>query len=1511
MPSFLRKSKSSRAVEQPTSSTNPFENFDGGGGGSGLDDDIDQVTDPSMLDSDHHHHHHHHRGGGQQQQRVMSMRRRNSFTGLSSTMGEQDTSTNDTALAGDISDLTLDVAPLGPPSTRRSSTGRTIQPLAPSARDGQHRQSGQYNKSSMRNVSRSSQGPHSYSAIERDPYLDNYNHGAAGIGRSGGAAQQRFSSARQLYDELNSSMGSGMDMNMPPQSSRRQSMNGGGGGREVGLDQKLASRSPTDHQSAESRSRMSGSTLSSGAKRSQSSRRLGTIRASIRAESTAVDVDRITEEMEHHAAIGRSADAGSGYGGGFDERIEVGDVNADDDNDNDAARRRSSQQRRRKSFKGASQHSSLSRVTEHAANGGNGSRPRRRPRQMDADADADARMLERDMGTGTIAADDDKARRKEAVRKSKLQKIQELQVEVRDLKKANRELRREQTAMERKRQNDQEENRLHVGVLEGRLRAAGLKDDVSNFTGASTSRDGTAASGDLGMVLKVNRTRSDGADSANSSFSDVGSGDVAARADAMKALSEAAYKNKIALSVAKQKLGRVEDQLDTTTRRCEELEDEKVESEYQLQQARVEMDRLRDQLAKAQETADAAGGGVGAANAISATAKSKADEKTLKDLRSRNALLKEEWEKSEERASDLMKKLDVKQKEVEETRREMEDQISKAVEVEMKLQETKQKHKEEKDRWEKEREEAMAAVNAAGISTDAIESKRSLNEEESDVGSQSGPMAAIAALQEELQSIRAARDKDRERFEERLQEAREEAAADAANQISKNAMRESERRDDLRREADEALAEVDALHHELELARQDIDVEREVAKETAARYDESVAEVDKLRNNLSKTKDELLEVRNELSNVERKHRSDMNEAEMIFRESARELEDAKAEMSRLEQDLDRAREELARAEADIVKIQTAEQESADAAGRVQNEIVKNELARAKEEIERLLQEKSKREADADASMRELKTESDREVVKVREELAAALEDLSKARTELEVAKEKVVDLEKKSEQDSADADDVVRLTAQLAEARDQLSAKEREMERLQTNIESAKEEVDNMWDRCDRLEEDNRALEDEIEELTKHHDEELDQLKDQVSNSRKELERKNKSAESMGKQMSELQSELESAKSRVEMLERQVANLKSNAVAAQPTGGGFRQPYGGDDAMSVSVRSGASGQEDTVGATSQADMLASAAAAAQAKGGRGRRFGSRLFRGSAAVPQVDADGNLTPEGQLAEKNIRIAELESQLDENVDAIRKLESEMVVLRTTYKDEEYKAKKKIEKLQEENTQYAVKVALLENKLLKTKKGGSTDTSAHEGLAAMGETEITPSFDDAEENKGDTTVKVDATYLGQLRNDVDKGKSEIEELQSDIDAQKKSYGEMESRLRSEVETLQKERDELEDTLASQQELLTQQRLSEVEDLKNKLEVRDSTLLSLKGTLADLSEKESIIVAKNETITALKKQCETLNQQLSLMVKEDMDSDGQGEDNGERQKLAAETADDAIASAAAFDSLM
>ena len=617
---------------------------------------------------------------------------------------------------------------------------------------------------------------------------------------------------------------------------------------------------------------------------------------------------------------------------------------------------------------------------------------------------------------------------------------------------------------------------------------------------------------------------------------------------------------------------------------------------------------------------------------------------------------------------------------------------------------------------------------------------------------------------------------------------------------------------------------------------------------------------------------------------------------MIFRDSARELADAKAETTRLEQDLDRAREELARAEADVVKIQTAEQESPDAAGRVQNEIVKNELARAKEEIERLMQEKNRRKADAETSLRELKAESDRELVKVKEELTVALDDLSKARDELELANSKISELEKKGVEETADADDVARLTAQLAEARDEVSAKERETERLQGNIESAKEEVDNMWDRCDRLEEDNRALEEEIEELTKHHDEELDELKDQVSTARRELERKTKNAEVMGKQMSELQSELDSAKSRVEMLERQLANLRTNSAPAPPVGLRRGASYDGDDAMSVSVRSGL---DDTVGAHSQADMLASAAAAAQAKGGRGRRrIGSRLFRGSVAAPQVDADGNLTPEGQVAEKNMRIAELESQLDENVDAIRKLESDMVVLRTSFKDEEYTAKKKIEKLQEENTQYAIKVALLEGKLHKGEKGSADTKDESEGLAndeSQGETK-----------EGDSTVQVDAAYLGQLRNSVDKGKAEIEELQSDIEQQKTAYGEMESRLRGEVETLQKERDELETTLRSQQELLTNRRLEEVDDLKRKLEARDMSLTQLKQTLASLNEKELIITAKNEAIAALKKQNSELTQQIQVMT-EDM-SMSSGNANGEVSEEQQRIAGDAVASAAAFD---
>ena len=113
MPSFLRKAKSSSSsrgvvVEQPTrrgsagglpsSSTNPFDgdNVDGYGDGDD-DDDIDEITDPSLLDSD-----------------------RRAATAAT--------------LAGEVSDLTLD-APAG---IEASANAGRIQPLAPSARDGQH-----------------------------------------------------------------------------------------------------------------------------------------------------------------------------------------------------------------------------------------------------------------------------------------------------------------------------------------------------------------------------------------------------------------------------------------------------------------------------------------------------------------------------------------------------------------------------------------------------------------------------------------------------------------------------------------------------------------------------------------------------------------------------------------------------------------------------------------------------------------------------------------------------------------------------------------------------------------------------------------------------------------------------------------------------------------------------------------------------------------------------------------------------------------------------------------------------------------------------------------------------------------------------------------------------------------------------------------------------------------------------------------------------------------------------
>jgi len=1468
------RSKSVR--EQPTNSTtgggggtNPFGGPPSPGGAAAGSNPFDDAA----------------AGEGQQQQ--PPPRRRRSLGGSLSATSASASSGLDTGASalGDPSDLTLNADDI-------------IRPLRPSARDtggGHHHQRG--------------------SATGNRPHRP----------------KLASSSARQLYDELSASQttrsshtgsdrGDGFDggytgrgggddgdpyfadrrvgHSYAPHSreSTEYSGSGGSGGKRVSLAQKLGgaggpngtSRGNGAGGGGGGGSAISGGSGLSGARRSQGSRRLGSIRATLRSESDRlVDVDAVTEQMEsqflhsHRSAGGDDADddvAGK-------KKIEVGDAGIGGSGDLYDHRGR---RRRPDDSKDVSRQSSSSRRTEHTARTGADVHIRRSGGGGGGRDSSGRPVLPRNGST------------KEQVRKSKLQKIAELQTETRDLKKSNRELRRELTALERKHSNAVEESRLHLGVLEGRLRTAGLRDDMSSFTGG-----GDSAIGDLGMVLTMssspkgqrgNRRDSLGTDtgSRHSSYSSVMDSETAAsRADAMRALSEAAYKNKITLSVTRQKLSRVETQLETTYNRCEELEEDKAEKEYELSRTKVEVDRLKEQLAR---IADAGGGGAAAAAAASAAAaaarQKSSDNRALEELRGRNTLLKEEWERSEERAASLAEKLGVKDKEVEETRREMENKSAKMVELELKVKELEQHHKEEEEQWAKEKEASSSSFAGAMPAASARASRFNVTEpteEESAIGSATGPMAAIAALQEELQNVREARERERERSEERLEQARQEAASDAAQQISKNAMRESERRDELRREADEALAEVDQLREDLEVAKRDVAVEQGVAKESSARLDESVAEVAKMGGELSKTKDELLEVRNMFANAERKHRSDMNEAEMIFRDSARELEDAKVEVQRLEDDLERTREELTRAEADIIKIKAAEEESGSAeAGRVQQEIVKNELARAKEEVERLQREKSMAEANADASMRDVRSEADRDVAKMSEDLTVALADLGKTKQELERSNEKLAELEKKNEEGAGAAGDVKRLTAELEELHGILSAKEKEVARLQSNIESAKEEVDNMWDRCDRLEEDNRALEDEIEDLTKRHDGELDELRGQASNARRELERKTKNVEVMGKQIQSQQDELDRAKSRVEVLEREVTNLKNNPPAVDTF-------YGADDAMSVSARSGA---EPTVGGTSQADMLANAAAAAAQTKGRGRRFGSRLFRG---VPQTDAEGNLTPEGQLAEKNMRIAQLESELDDNADAIKKLESEIVLVRTTYKDEEYHSKKKIESLQKENTAHVVKIALLEDKLFKAR--GSVDEN--DGLAAMGESEAPPPIDEANEG---STVQLDAAYVGKLRNEVDKGKEKIEEMEKTAEHQALAYAEMESRLRKEITSLEEERAKLETSLSSQQEIFAQERLSEVEDLQNKLEARDQTLRSLKSTLGELKEKENLLICKEEHIDKLKKEVDVLNGQLSLMVRSDMDVDVNGEDAEEQQRRASVTAGDAIASAAAFN---
>ena len=1027
-------------------------------------------------------------------------------------------------------------------------------------------------------------------------------------------------------------------------------------------------------------------------------------------------------------------------------------------------------------------------------------------------------------GGGAGAGGERRARspRKEAKRKSKLQKIGELQEDVRRLRRDNRELRKEVSAGQRRCQDLVDDHRLHASVLEERLRAAGIKEEVSGLSKLS--------SGVRRGVLRRHGS----------------AGESSAASSSGEAMSEAAYKYKIALSVSNQKLERVEEQLGNSSARFEELEDLRADDAERIEFLRDEVDRLTQRLAEA-KTVHVGGGGDNDDDVRSmrtALTREANDAEALEDLRGRNALLKEEWERSEERARGLAEKLEAREREVDETRSQLKSSIDRKIETEMNLEMMR-------EQWAK-----LAGKEAGDVDGSVASEARD------------GAMIAISALQEELATMREEREKEVERYEERLQEVREEALEEGKSSLSRNAMQESERRDDLRKEADHALEEVERLRNELDLALRDVDIEKETAKTI---MEESEAETARLGAERDRSQADLDEVLSKLEKSEERYRVDMNEAETIFRDTGRELDYIKSEAGRLVEELEKTKGELHQAERNIVQIEEAGMKTGFAgAVSVQGEIVKADLARAKEELERLRIQHSKASASADSEIRTVKAEAERQVNQTREELAKSVTDLERTRAALERAKELLTDMTELHNQGTEARQGFKKMEAELGDIKKQLLVKDVEIERLKSNAGTNKDDVESMIDRCERLEETNSALEDEMEELTSRHLEELDTAKDQVSQARKELERKAKNVEVMGSQIESLQEELQAAKSRLESMENELNDLKSKPATFA------------DDAMSASAASGGQGTLDDA-SNAQADMIANAAAAAKSKQAGRRGFGSRIWGGGGA-----ADG--TPEAEL---NVRILELESEAEDYEERLSMLKSEVVVVRTAYKAEEYKYKKRVEALEEINKTYAIKVAVMEDKLFKA----TGSVGENEGI--LGESANVGGSDQGE------PVQLDAVYVAKLRSDVDKAEEKAAALKKESEDQAKAAIEEEERLREKIESLKQERSELENSLTNQKDLIKQERASELEDLHWRLEARERTINSMQGTMLELNEKVGLLQVKDEHIKKLKEDIARMKDDVAAPTSRVADL-SLPEDKGRREEVSA-TVGDALASASAF----
>jgi len=298
---------------------------------------------------------------------------------------------------------------------------------------------------------------------------------------------------------------------------------------------------------------------------------------------------------------------------------------------------------------------------------------------------------------------------------------------------------------------------------------------------------------------------------------------------------------------------------------------------------------------------------------------------------------------------------------------------------------------------------------------------------------------------------------------------------------------------------------------------------------------------------------------------------------------------------------------------------------------------------------------------------------------------------------------------------------------------------------------------------------------------------------------------------------------------------------------------------------------------------------------------RGKSLLGGLF--SRSTPDFGGgDDDTNWEQRAREKDMRIAHLEKVLADNEYSISNLKTELVTASSKFKEDESQRRLLIQRLENENQAYSIKLEVLETEFEEIRKrkeavavaksnnsssnmnsnddgsvassvqsGGSTISgsvvstgmSSMTGVSAIsGASRLTPLERDNKKLKKqkkvyETRIASLQTQLSEIQQIVpelmSKSKSQIQKLENAVELQRNESEEREKKLNEQIDQLRQNNEQLQAATRSRLQSTEVDRREEINQLKMRLEAREATIrkLELLSTSGKLSKKGKRILRK------------------------------------------------------------